>query len=64
MFATLFNVGMNFSLAEQKVLLSMMLRKYTWELPENSINKDRIVIAGSLGIISPEELHLKFKKRF
>ncbi|KAG2187289.1 hypothetical protein INT44_004974 [Umbelopsis vinacea] len=57
-------IGMNFSLAEQKVLLAMMLRKYTWELPENTINKDRLVIDGSMGIISPKDLHLKFKKRF
>ncbi|KAI8575219.1 hypothetical protein K450DRAFT_262806 [Umbelopsis ramanniana AG] len=57
-------IGMNFSLAEQKVLLSMMLRKFTWTLADNSINKDGIVLGGGTGIISPKDLHLKFSKRF
>ncbi|OAD75062.1 CYP509 protein, partial [Phycomyces blakesleeanus NRRL 1555(-)] len=33
-------IGMNFSLAEQRVMISMLLRKYTWRLPEDSIHKD------------------------
>ncbi|KAH8553809.1 cytochrome P450 [Umbelopsis sp. PMI_123] len=57
-------IGMNFSLAEQKVVLAMMLRKFKWPLPKNSSNKDHLEIGGSLGIISPEQLHLKFTKRF
>ncbi|KAG2187291.1 hypothetical protein INT44_004976 [Umbelopsis vinacea] len=57
-------IGMNFSLAEQKVLLSMMLRKFTWTLADNSINKDGIVLGGGTGIISPKDLHLKLTKRF
>lgn len=54
---------MNFSLAEQKVLLSMLLRKYTWELPENT-SKDGLVIDRGMGIVTPKDLHLKFNKRF
>ncbi|KAG2187286.1 hypothetical protein INT44_004971 [Umbelopsis vinacea] len=57
-------IGMNFSLAEQKVLLSMLLQKFTWELPENSINKDGLVLNGGISIISPRDLHLKFTPRF
>ncbi|KAI8575217.1 hypothetical protein K450DRAFT_262785 [Umbelopsis ramanniana AG] len=57
-------IGMNFSLAEQKVALSMLLRKFTWTLPGNSTIEHHIVIGGGVGIISPEELHLKFMKRF
>ncbi|KAG2187290.1 hypothetical protein INT44_004975 [Umbelopsis vinacea] len=57
-------IGMNFSLAEQKVALSMLLRKFTWTLPDNSTIKEHIVIGGGVGIIYPEELHLKFTKRF
>jgi hypothetical protein len=57
-------LGMNFSLAEQRVVLSMLLRKFTWTLPEGSINKDRIILSGGMGILSPLDLHLKFSKRF
>ena len=55
---------MNFSFAEQKVALAMLLRKFTWTLPNNSTIKDHIVVGGGVGIIYPEELHLKFTKRF
>ncbi|KAH8555193.1 cytochrome P450 [Umbelopsis sp. PMI_123] len=57
-------IGMNFSLAEQKVLLSMLLRRFTWTLPEDSINKDGLLLSGGIGIISPQDLHVKFTKRF
>ncbi|KAG2187287.1 hypothetical protein INT44_004972 [Umbelopsis vinacea] len=57
-------IGMNFSLAEQKVLLSMLLRKFTWELPEDSINKDGLKIGGGIGIMHAKDMHLKFTKRF
>ncbi|CAO3681672.1 unnamed protein product [Umbelopsis ramanniana] len=57
-------IGMNFSLAEQKVVLAMMLRKFTWTLPEGSINKDHIVLGAGTGILYPKELHIKFAKRF
>jgi hypothetical protein len=55
---------MNFSLAEQKVALAMILRKYTWTLPEDSIHKDHIVLAGGIILLSPKDLRLKFTKRF
>ncbi|KAI0630785.1 cytochrome P450 [Trametes polyzona] len=33
-------VARNFSLYEQRVLISMLLREYRWSLPEDSIHKD------------------------
>ncbi|CAO3618182.1 unnamed protein product [Mucor hiemalis] len=36
-------VGMNFGIAEQRVILSMMLRKYTWETPADSIHKNGLI---------------------
>ncbi|KAI8146009.1 cytochrome P-450 cyp509A1, partial [Fennellomyces sp. T-0311] len=56
-------IGMNFSLAEQRVLLPMLLRKYEWTLPENSIHKDRVITSG-FGVISPVDLYIDFKKRY
>ncbi|KAG2204329.1 hypothetical protein INT47_009371 [Mucor saturninus] len=56
-------IGMNFSLSEQRVMLSMLLRKYTWETPENSIHKERVVCFG-VGIIAPQALDIKFQKRY
>jgi hypothetical protein len=59
-----FRVGMNFSFAEQKVLLSMLLRRFTWKLPEDSINKDGLKVGGGIGIMYAKDMHLKFTKRF
>ncbi|KAI9476252.1 MAG: cytochrome P450 [Benjaminiella poitrasii] len=56
-------LGMNFSLAEQRVLLSMILRKYSWELPKNSIHQERVKVKG-LGVNGPRDLEIQFKKRF
>jgi cytochrome P450 len=57
-------LGMNFSLAEQKVVLAMMLRKFTWALPKDSINKDHVVLGRGMGILSPKDLRVDFIKRF
>ncbi|KAI9306770.1 cytochrome P450 [Cunninghamella echinulata] len=56
-------IGMNFSLAEQRIILSSFLRKYEWSLPEDSIHKDGL-ITNNLFIISPKDLKLKFKRRY
>ncbi|KAI7848637.1 cytochrome P450 [Circinella umbellata] len=56
-------IGMNFSLMSQRVLLSMLLRKYEWSLPENSIHKEKILTEG-LQIIKPKDLFVKFTKRY
>ncbi|KAL9545818.1 hypothetical protein MBANPS3_006962 [Mucor bainieri] len=56
-------IGMNFSLNEQRVLLSMILRRYTWSLPEDSVHQGKIETKG-LGIVGPANCHLQFKKRF
>ncbi|ORY94873.1 cytochrome P-450 cyp509A1 [Syncephalastrum racemosum] len=56
-------IGMAFSLAEQRVMLPMLLRKYEWSLPADSPHKDGIITTGR-GIISPVDLKLSFKKRY
>ncbi|KAI8575071.1 hypothetical protein K450DRAFT_263489 [Umbelopsis ramanniana AG] len=55
--------GMNMSLAEQRVLLSMMVRKYEWELAPGSSHQNDIVMSG-MDIIGPKNLNLTFKKRY
>ncbi|KAG2183290.1 hypothetical protein INT43_006295 [Umbelopsis isabellina] len=58
-------IGMNFSLAEQRVVLSMLLRKYTWTLPKDSIHKGHpVFVGGSSLLLSAQDLHLSFKNRF
>ncbi|KAJ2954985.1 hypothetical protein NQZ79_g8924 [Umbelopsis isabellina] len=57
-------IGMNFSLAEQRVVLAMLLRKFTWSLPEDSIHKDHVVFAPGVGLLSPKDLYLNFSKHF
>ncbi|KAI7893584.1 cytochrome P450 [Mucor mucedo] len=56
-------IGMNFSMSEQRVMLAMLLRKYTWKTPENSIHKDGPKVFG-LGILSPHNLDIDFQKRY
>ncbi|CDS03771.1 hypothetical protein LRAMOSA01172 [Lichtheimia ramosa] len=57
-------IGMNFSLTEQRVLLSMLLRKYEWYLPEDSIHKEKL-FTGSVSVLtSPKDLQIVFKRRY
>ncbi|KAI9255830.1 cytochrome P450 [Helicostylum pulchrum] len=55
--------GINFSYAEQKVFLSMLLRKFEWELPQDTIHRDGC-IAGGYGSIKPVDIRVDFKKRY
>ncbi|KAI8368533.1 cytochrome P450 [Blakeslea trispora] len=56
-------IGMNFSLYEQRVFLSMLLRRYTWKLPEDSIHKNGVVSIGA-GITSTAKLDIDFTRRY
>lgn len=55
-------LGMNFSLTEQRVVMSMMLRKYTWELPADSIHRDGIKLK-EVNTAAPRTLSVVFQKR-
>lgn len=55
---------MNFSIAEQKVVLSGLLKRYDISLPEGSIHKDSLQFGPSTGLIVPtKDLELKFVRR-
>ncbi|KAI8143288.1 cytochrome P450 [Fennellomyces sp. T-0311] len=56
-------IGMNFTLAEQRVLLPMILRKYELSLPENTIHKEKVVV-NNFDVLSPEKLFINFKRRY
>ncbi|KAI8333281.1 cytochrome P450 [Choanephora cucurbitarum] len=56
-------LGMNFSLTEQRVVLSMLLRKYEWSLPEDSPHRDHVLTAGTF-LVGPKNLNITFKKRY
>ncbi|KAI8891343.1 cytochrome P450 [Backusella circina FSU 941] len=56
-------IGMNFSLNEQRVLLSMLLRKFTFTLPDDSIHQKELIVDGTL-TLSPVNLNITFKKRY
>ncbi|CAB4378828.1 unnamed protein product [Rhizophagus irregularis] len=55
-------LGQNFSLMEQKVIISMLLLKYNWTLPDNSINKDKLLLAPQF-LLRPVDLKLIFTER-
>ncbi|KAG2210476.1 hypothetical protein INT47_002418 [Mucor saturninus] len=56
-------IGMQFSLEEQKVVLSMLLRKYTWSLPKDSIHEDEVITKGIFFVVA-KDLQLNFKSRY
>ncbi|KAI8054841.1 cytochrome P450 [Thamnidium elegans] len=56
-------IGMNFSLNEQRVLLSMLLRKYRWSTPKDSPHKNGIISAG-LNVQGPVDLDIAFQKLY
>ncbi|KAJ8659800.1 hypothetical protein O0I10_004393 [Lichtheimia ornata] len=58
-------IGMNFSLAQQRVVLAMLLRKYTFELPKDTIHKNDIQKRGIIfGMITIENLDIVFNRRY
>ncbi|KAH8549259.1 cytochrome P450 [Umbelopsis sp. PMI_123] len=57
-------IGMNFSLAEQRVALSAILHKYELSLPEDSIHKDGLKFGKNAIVLSTLDLHINFKRRY
>lgn len=55
-------LGQNVSLMEQRVILSMFLLKYNWTLPENTINKEKLVLEPRF-FLKPIDLKLIFTER-
>ncbi|ORZ04759.1 cytochrome P450 [Absidia repens] len=56
-------IGMQFSLEEQRVILSCLLRKYEWRLPEDSIHKNEAVTT-NIGVLTAKNLDIIFKRRY
>ncbi|KAI8579668.1 hypothetical protein K450DRAFT_240945 [Umbelopsis ramanniana AG] len=57
-------IGMNFSLAEQRVALSAILKKYELSIPEGSIHKDSLQFGNHLFTLAPKDLAINFTKRY
>ncbi|EGO00251.1 hypothetical protein SERLA73DRAFT_135995 [Serpula lacrymans var. lacrymans S7.3] len=54
----------NFAIYEQRALVVMLLREYTWTLPEDSIHKDGLKNAFSpFALTLPYDLNITFTKR-
>ncbi|KAI9028827.1 cytochrome P450, partial [Phycomyces nitens] len=56
-------IGMNFSLIEQRVMLSMMLRKFTWTLPKGSAHQDYLHTI-NLVIADAMDLYINFERLY
>ncbi|RHZ67415.1 hypothetical protein Glove_301g15 [Diversispora epigaea] len=53
-------IRMNFSLAEQRVFLTMLVRKYSWKITEPSIHKDELQVETTLfGLADPKNLEVE-----
>ncbi|RHZ57544.1 hypothetical protein Glove_386g24 [Diversispora epigaea] len=58
-------IGMNFSLAEQRVFLAMLVRKYSWKVTEPSIHKDKLEVKPILlDVTVPRNLEIDFERRY
>ncbi|KAI8093084.1 cytochrome P-450 cyp509A1 [Halteromyces radiatus] len=56
-------IGYRFSMGEQVVLLSMLLRKYIVTLPSDTIHKEHI-ITNNVQVINPVSMEVLFKRRY
>ncbi|KAI8980477.1 cytochrome P450 [Pilobolus umbonatus] len=56
-------LGMNFSITEQRVFICMLLRKFEWELPKDSIHKERVVLDNNV-TLKPRSAISNFRKRY
>ncbi|CDS05604.1 hypothetical protein LRAMOSA08132 [Lichtheimia ramosa] len=56
-------IALKFATMQQRVVLSMLLRKYEWELPKDSKHKDSIQFQIPFNI-APKDLELTFHKRY
>jgi cytochrome P450 len=54
-------IGMNFALLEQRVALTMLLRRYEWSLPTNSPHKDDLKSSGLI-IMKPEPMQMHMRR--
>ena len=53
----------NFSIYEQRVLISMLLREFRWTLPQDSPHRERLRNGISVFALSlPEDLELDFER--
>jgi cytochrome P450 len=57
-------LGMNFSLAEQRVALSSILKKYELSLPDDSIHKDSMQFTSNNFIFTAKEMNINFTRRY
>ncbi|RHZ75969.1 hypothetical protein Glove_208g201 [Diversispora epigaea] len=58
-------IGMNFSLAEQRVFLAMFVKKYQWTIPKETIHNDKIEVNKTyLSLLVPRNLYATFKRRY
>ncbi|CAB4389676.1 cytochrome P450 [Rhizophagus irregularis] len=55
-------VGQNLTLLQQRVVLSMFLLRYKWVLPENNVNKDKILLRSHF-LLTPIDIKLVFTER-
>lgn len=56
-------IGMNFSLIEQRVVLSMILHRFKLSLPEDSIHKKEIQFV-PMFLKAPKDLYVQFTPRY
>ncbi|KAI8143755.1 cytochrome P450 [Fennellomyces sp. T-0311] len=56
-------IGINFSMMEQRVVLAMLLRKYEFQLPSDSIHKDNLIMDQAFNL-APESLKIQFTSRY
>ncbi|KAK9659902.1 hypothetical protein K7432_018309, partial [Basidiobolus ranarum] len=56
-------VGINFSLVEQRVVLSMLLKHFEWSLPMDSKHQDGLIVNQKTMLMSIVDLGIIFKER-
>jgi hypothetical protein len=57
-------IGMNFSMINQRIIMSHLLRAFEWDLAPGSVHEGGIKYTeGSLGFLTPKEIDIVFRPR-
>ena len=56
-------IGMNFTILQARITLAMLVRKYKWKLPEDSVHKEQLQTRGYT-LVTAQDLDIIFERLY
>lgn len=56
-------IGMNFTILQARITLAMLVRKYKWKLPEDSVHKEHFQTRGYT-LVTAQDLDIIFERLY